>query len=95
MGLRTYKEVGIIAREILGLKEQNSKQGVDGEASQESVSETSPGSGYVPPTEPEPEPDFGPAFESHMPDVSVFMDQPSFADIQLLDTNFDFCSTLR
>lgn len=93
MGQRTYKEVGIIAREILGLKEQSSKEGVDGEASQESVSETSPGSGFVPPTEqePEPEPDFGPAFESHMPDVSAFMDQPSFADIQLLDTNFDFC----
>ena len=93
MGQRTYREVGIIAREILGLKGQSTKQAVDGgvrkESESESVPETSPGAGYVPPLQPEPE--FEQGSESDMPDVSVFMDPPSFADVQLLDTNFDFC----
>lgn len=75
MGQRTYKEVGIIAREILGLKQVTQVKPVV----------ESPG--YVPP---EPERAFEPGSEE-MPDVSVFMDPPSFADIQLLDTNFDFC----
>ncbi|OJJ05028.1 hypothetical protein ASPVEDRAFT_55065 [Aspergillus versicolor CBS 583.65] len=75
MGQRTYKEVGIIAREILGLKQVTQGKPVV----------KSPG--YVPP---EPERAFEPGSEE-MPDVSAFMDPPSFADIQLLDTNFDFC----
>ncbi len=86
MGQRTYREVGIIAREILGLKGQSTKQDVDGEVRKESESESV---ADAPPLQPEPE--FEQGSESDMPDVSVFMDPPSFADVQLLDTNFDFC----
>ncbi|KAL4868432.1 hypothetical protein BDV12DRAFT_169707 [Aspergillus spectabilis] len=82
MGQRTYKEVGIVAREILGLKDQ-SKQAVE-VATRElppPVAEIQ----AVSPTLPQPE------METEMPDISVFLDQPSLEDMQLLDTNFDFC----
>ncbi|KAL4912978.1 hypothetical protein BDW62DRAFT_215902 [Aspergillus aurantiobrunneus] len=83
MGQRTYREVGIVAREILGLKEVP-KSGIE-VASREISSQADTGSvrDHDPELEPEVEPEV---------DVSVFLDEPSFADIQLLDTDFDFCS---
>ncbi|KAL4779841.1 hypothetical protein BJX76DRAFT_351459 [Aspergillus varians] len=78
MGRRTYREVGIVAREILGLKDPP-KQSVQAATRDVQVIPTSPG--LVSLAEPEAE----------VPDLSAFFDQPSFSDLQLLDTNFDFC----
>ncbi|KAL4923541.1 putative C6 transcription factor [Aspergillus undulatus] len=103
MGQRTYKEVGIIARDILGLKdrlptsaEETPKQTVDiTDSTREvrlqgaaSASETGPAA--QPPTS-----QFEPALEldpeSAPSDVAMFLDPPSLSDFQLLDTDFDFC----
>ncbi|KAL2871659.1 uncharacterized protein BJX67DRAFT_342759 [Aspergillus lucknowensis] len=79
MGLRTYREVGIVAREILGLKEQQT-QVVEVATRQITV-----------PAETRPAPDPPSEAGNAIPDVSVFLDQPSLEDLQLLDSNFDFC----
>ncbi|KAL4944127.1 hypothetical protein BDV06DRAFT_116930 [Aspergillus oleicola] len=94
MGRRTYREVGIIAREILGLKgqarekhkatpvETREKQSKDTGIS----STTPPALAPTQPAMPLPELEL-----PDVPDVSFFYDQPSLADLQLLDTDFDFC----
>ncbi|KAL4984104.1 hypothetical protein BDW68DRAFT_167648 [Aspergillus falconensis] len=97
MGQRTYREVGVVAREILGLKDVPKQQ-----RHQQSLVRPSTGDVTstlstplsVPPSEARPEPRSVPLpdAEAELPDISDYLAQPSFADIQLLDSNFDFCS---
>ncbi|KAL2819561.1 hypothetical protein BDW59DRAFT_151348 [Aspergillus cavernicola] len=83
MGLRTYKEVGIVAREILGLNDHLKQV----------TSQEVPVQAAVPllEAEAEREQEPEPVPELEIPDISSFHDQSSFVDMQLLDTNFDFC----
>jgi hypothetical protein len=85
MGLRTYKEVGIVAREILGLKEQQQKNVVEVSTREITVPPVVPE--YVPPTQQVPV--SLPQQEMH--EIPMYMDQPSLEDFQLLETSFDFC----
>ncbi|KAL6231577.1 hypothetical protein BDW75DRAFT_233483 [Aspergillus navahoensis] len=97
MGQRTYREVGVVAREILGLKDVPKQQ-------RHRQSLVRPSTGDVPITlsipmsvssadaRPDLESAPVPDAEVELPDISDYLDQPSFADIRLLDTNFDFCS---
>ncbi|KAL4879892.1 hypothetical protein BJY04DRAFT_219697 [Aspergillus karnatakaensis] len=118
MGARTYKEVGIVAREILGLKEQGrspssvsvqSKTPAQGQSQSQSQSQLkglhiSTREIQIQPQAAQlqamsvPEMCFSPAagvggemVGSDMPDMSAFLQQPSLEDMELLNTNFDFC----
>jgi len=89
MGLRTYKEVGIVAREILGLKD---KQKSVVEVATREITVPSPGAQqYI------PDPVHVPVSVSlstqaiHMHDMPANLDPPTIDDFQLLETNFDFC----
>jgi hypothetical protein len=85
MGLRTYKEVGIVAREILGLKDQQQKNVVEVSTREITVPPVVPE--YVPPTQQVPV-----SFpQQEMHEIPMYMDQPSLEDFQLLETSFDFC----
>ncbi|KAL4995356.1 hypothetical protein BDV10DRAFT_134486 [Aspergillus recurvatus] len=96
MGRRTYREVGVVAREILGLKDVPKQQHRQQSLVRPSTADV-PSTLSVPMSvssnEARPEPEIAPVLEAEaeMPDISAYLDQPSFADIQLLDTDFDFC----
>ncbi|KAL5339643.1 hypothetical protein BJX70DRAFT_363530 [Aspergillus crustosus] len=90
MGQRTYKEVGIVAREILGLKNQ-SKQAVEVTTREIPPPVAISASVAEIPSAPEVLPPAAAAPDSEMPDMSIFLEQPSLEDYQLLDSNFDFC----
>jgi hypothetical protein len=94
MGQRTYREVGIVAREILGLKDASKRQHhQETLARPANVASTRAVTMSDPPSEDQPEPQSTllPEAEVEFPDVSDYLGQPSLADIQLLDTDFDFC----
>ncbi|KAL3466911.1 hypothetical protein BJX64DRAFT_249251 [Aspergillus heterothallicus] len=85
MGLRTYKEVGIVAREILGLKDQ--QKNVVEVATREIIVPPHMVQGYVPASVHVPV-----SLPQHeTPDMALYLDPPSLDDLQLLETNFDFC----
>jgi hypothetical protein len=84
MGLRTYKEVGIVAREILGLKDQQQKNVVEVTTREITVPSMVPE--FVSPMQ---VPLSLPQQEMH--DIPMYMDHPSIDDFQLLETSFDFC----
>ncbi|KAL4974659.1 hypothetical protein BDW66DRAFT_152693 [Aspergillus desertorum] len=95
-GQRTYREVGVVAREILGLKDLPKTQRY-----LHSPDRLTPGD--VPSTLTSPisvslnearlEPENAPLFatEAELLDISDYQDQPSLADIPLFDANFDSC----
>jgi hypothetical protein len=83
MGLRTYKEVGIVAREILGLKDQQQKNVVEVSTREITVPSVVPE--YVPPLE------VSMSLPQQEIDIPMYMDHPSLDDFQLLETSFDFC----
>ncbi|KAL4793945.1 hypothetical protein BDV19DRAFT_206962 [Aspergillus venezuelensis] len=99
MGRRTYREVGIIARDILGLKGR--ENGIQKDASAltpeiqlgrtERAPAASTSSSTSIPDPPPPSQIMSDVEYPDIPDVSTFYDPPSLADFQLLDTNFDFC----
>ncbi|KAL3433549.1 hypothetical protein BDV09DRAFT_171662 [Aspergillus tetrazonus] len=96
MGQRTYREVGIVAREILGLKDASKRQQhQETLARHATVDFTSTRVITMPdpPSEDQPDPQSTllPEAEAEFPDISGCLDQPSLAELQLLDTNFDFC----
>ncbi|KAL4963855.1 putative C6 transcription factor [Aspergillus stella-maris] len=99
MGRRTYREVGVIARDILGLKGQANGMQKDGSASTPEVHlgrmEAAPGASTSTSTSiphlPPPSQTMSDVQYPDIPDVSMFYDPPSLAEFQLLDTNFDFC----
>ncbi|KAL3488381.1 hypothetical protein BJX62DRAFT_212023 [Aspergillus germanicus] len=84
MGLRTYKEVGIVAREILGLKDQQQKNVVEVTTREITLPSVVPE--FLSPMQ-------VPVSLPHqdMNDMSMYMDHPSLDDFQLLETSFDFC----
>ncbi|KAL2827471.1 hypothetical protein BJY01DRAFT_255690 [Aspergillus pseudoustus] len=89
MGLRTYKEVGIVARELLGLKDQ--QKSVVEVSTREITVPTLGAQQYIP----DPVLVHVPVSLSprgmHMPHMPVDLDGPTVNDFQLLETNFDFC----
>ncbi|RDW72718.1 fungal specific transcription factor domain-containing protein [Aspergillus mulundensis] len=95
MGQRTYREVGIVAREILGLKNVPKQQ----QQLPSPVPTTTPtailGNGTMlqsPPTSIPPLQAKGDLpNEAEMLDISNYLDQTGFPDLQLLDSTFDFC----
>ncbi|KAL4900137.1 hypothetical protein BDW74DRAFT_104479 [Aspergillus multicolor] len=100
MGQRTYREVGIVAREILGLKNAPKQQQQLQQPQQlpsplpanASTILNNPTMLQSPPTSLPPlEDKVDPPTEAEMLDIPNYLDQTGFPDMQLLDSNFDFC----
>ncbi|KAL2811989.1 hypothetical protein BJX63DRAFT_432995 [Aspergillus granulosus] len=85
MGMRTYKEVGIVAREILGLKDR--KKNVVEITTCEITMQPPVDQNY---TRAPDHVTVSPP-QQGMHGTPVYLEPPSFEDFQLLETNFDFC----